>query len=152
MKAIFLIPNGLAVAALMFAQACGQVSPVEPENFAAQNKSFRLEMVAGGCNQLDQLNFINPTNTNFAKQLRSCAKKEMGDANGTVNCLMTVFPSLSRPCSQCFGDAVGCTKDKCWFECMFDQHSADCKGCSVDNCRPSLISCSGVSRENLPHD
>lgn len=108
------------------------------------------DFVAGACSVNDQQSFINPGNTNFTPHLRRCAQKELGDRDNTVACLRQILPSLSLPCANCFGDTVACTKDHCWFDCMFDDQSAGCKSCSTINCGPALEQCTGVTKDNLP--
>lgn len=163
-NATYLSHGWFCCAVLVLVQSCGSQPAAESrdprehlqvylQNQGGDNGSAPLfDETAGACNHRDQQDYINPNNTNFAPQVRRCARDAMGNGASTTACITRAFPSVSQGCARCFGAAVQCTKDKCWFECMLNDSSADCTSCSLDNCRPGLESCTGVPRTHLPRD
>lgn len=104
----------------------------------------------GQCNEADRRDYIYADNSEFNRNWRACGKSTSGNARATTRCLKHLYTALSQECAQCFGDYVGCARDKCWTHCVQNPDSDDCVNCSITHCKPGLLSCTGVPEDQIP--
>lgn len=105
---------------------------------------------AGQCNEADRRDYIHAGNSEFNRTWRTCGKNASGSARATTRCLKHHYNELSQECAQCFGDYVGCARDKCWTQCWQNPDSDACANCSIEHCKPGLLSCTGVPEDQIP--
>ena len=90
------------------------------------------------------------SNQKFGDDFTQCSKTAWGSKSGTASCVSRLYPNLSVPCSECFGDAAACGLNKCMFQCARDAGSANCLTCIDVNCSSALLNCTGGSKGGLP--
>merc|ERR1719410_2364184 len=101
--------------------------------------------MAGACTDAaDQAVWKKDGKTDFASDLSACGHKCLGDAKCTSKCIEK-RRGYTEPCSDCFGELTGCTKDNCMFDCMMDANGSSCKNCVDSHCTPAFKTCSGLT-------
>jgi hypothetical protein len=70
-----------------------------------------------------------------------------GTEDGTVEGILDVSTELSEACAGCYADAVNCSKDNCFSECVGKGGSEECQTCREEQgCNEAFFSCSGLPR------
>jgi hypothetical protein len=90
-------------------------------------------------------------NRPFTVAYQDAAREAWGDKDKTTNFLHAKYPSISRECLNCLGEATACGKSHCMFVCVWNIASSECRQCIDTNCTPQLMICSGASNtDELP--
>lgn len=97
----------------------------------------------GACNNNADLAII-ADQTALSSSVADCAKKTMGAAPATKDCIVQKT-GLSDGCAQCFADSASCIIKNCAAQCMLDPNSPTCVDCRASKCDPAFEVCSGVS-------
>jgi hypothetical protein len=97
----------------------------------------------GSCNSTDRA--IWQSSDEFSLKITKFAVSAFGRSSGVVERLTSYYPSLSNECAVCFGEAVACGTENCFFPCLRSATSPDCVSCSQKFCTPALMTCVGVS-------
>ena len=103
--------------------------------------------LAGQCTEEMSVLWVNQPCFSFS--MRSCAVQGMGAAAKTSSCLAKAYPTLSGPCSECFGNTVECGRDNCAEQCAspdgkVSQICLDCTAAA--GCDAGLAICTGIAQ------
>ena len=91
-------------------------------------------------------------NDQFTADYQEASARAFGAAAGTTAKLMELYgASVTEPCLTCLGKATECGRDNCFFQCLVDQQSDDCRSCVNQYCIPDLLECTrATSIHELP--
>lgn len=76
----------------------------------------------------------------MSSDLDTCGRQCWGESSCVSSC-MGRLDGYSKPCADCFGTLVSCTKTNCMSKCMLGK-SESCVECTKTNCTPKFSSCS----------
>jgi len=104
----------------------------------------------GACNNPQDRAAVASSFGAFRDKMSSCAHSHYGEATKVKACLQESFP-YSDGCATCFGQTAQCARDKCLLPCLPGDTRPKCLSCVETKCIPSLVDCTGLSKDELPN-
>ena len=105
------------------------------------------------CFGQERLYFREVSKTQFKNNWESCSRQFFLYLNmvpRTLSCLLETYsPNLTSQCLSCFAESSQCMRSNCKTACALGRN-AFCENCAIRYCQDSLMSCSGLSLEELP--
>lgn len=115
----------------------------------ADPRDFMIEGEDGACNNDPDLQSIQKHFSTLKYDVQKCAVRCLLSGDSCLSDCIQSTEGLTAGCSDCYAKGIECSKSSCLMSCIIPQSDA-CAKCAYDQCFPGLLSCSGLSPEQLP--